>query len=55
MSVSLAVHVLPPDVAGELARTRGMLFIECSAKAKTGIQQVIFFLCMLFIECSAKG
>ena len=26
----------------EFARSRGMLFIECSAKAKTGIQQVTF-------------
>ena len=29
----------------EFARTRGMLFIECSAKAKTGIQQVTEFVC----------
>ena len=27
----------------EFARSRGMLFIECSAKAKTGIQQVTSF------------
>ena len=29
----------------EFARTRGMLFIECSAKAKTGIQQVCMMMC----------
>jgi hypothetical protein len=36
----------------EFARTRGMLFIECSAKAKTGIQQVTEFVCACACACA---